>query len=251
MGRWGEGRHPLIQFERAKQSGPKNSHNDALVITVLLANYESSLGLVVWEKYKETPSNFTNVMWKLYVKAREETRMNHLRRHPRASGGRRLQKIRKVREHPPKVQPAEELMNVELILGDLEKSTRIGSQMEDTMHEEVIQCLRFNVDIFAWTSQDLEGIDPNVITHHLNIDPNIKLVKQKKRNFGPEKDKIIQAEVDKLLATRHIKEIQFFEWLTNVILVPSSGENGGCVSTLRISRRHAPRIFILYHKLIN
>ncbi|KAL0411187.1 UNVERIFIED_CONTAM: hypothetical protein Slati_3708400 [Sesamum latifolium] len=33
---------PLIQFGRAKQSGPKTCHNDALVITALLANYEVS-----------------------------------------------------------------------------------------------------------------------------------------------------------------------------------------------------------------
>ncbi|KAL0445763.1 UNVERIFIED_CONTAM: hypothetical protein Slati_1704200 [Sesamum latifolium] len=31
---------PIIQFEKAEHPGPKNSHNDALVITVLLANYE-------------------------------------------------------------------------------------------------------------------------------------------------------------------------------------------------------------------
>ncbi|KAL0405124.1 UNVERIFIED_CONTAM: hypothetical protein Slati_3826300 [Sesamum latifolium] len=31
---------PIIQFGRAEHSGPKSSHNDALVITALLANYE-------------------------------------------------------------------------------------------------------------------------------------------------------------------------------------------------------------------
>ncbi|KAL0446199.1 UNVERIFIED_CONTAM: hypothetical protein Slati_1747800 [Sesamum latifolium] len=31
---------PLIQFGRAEQSGPLASHNDALVITAVLANYE-------------------------------------------------------------------------------------------------------------------------------------------------------------------------------------------------------------------
>ncbi|KAL0416785.1 UNVERIFIED_CONTAM: hypothetical protein Slati_3510400 [Sesamum latifolium] len=31
---------PIIQFERVEHSGPKSSHNDALVITALLANYE-------------------------------------------------------------------------------------------------------------------------------------------------------------------------------------------------------------------
>ncbi|KAL0323473.1 UNVERIFIED_CONTAM: hypothetical protein Sangu_1966600 [Sesamum angustifolium] len=31
---------PLIQFGRTEKTGPKNSHNDVLVITALLANYE-------------------------------------------------------------------------------------------------------------------------------------------------------------------------------------------------------------------
>ncbi|KAL0462517.1 UNVERIFIED_CONTAM: hypothetical protein Slati_0139300 [Sesamum latifolium] len=40
---------------------------------------------------------------------------------------------------------------------------------------------------------------PGVITHHLNLDPTIRPIKQKKRHFGSEKDKIIQGEVNKLL----------------------------------------------------
>ncbi|KAL0451532.1 UNVERIFIED_CONTAM: hypothetical protein Slati_1131300 [Sesamum latifolium] len=72
--------------------------------------------------------------------------------------------------------------------------------------------------------QDLEGIDPGVITHHLNLDLTIRLIKQKKRHFGLEKDKIIQEEVNKLLTARHIREIQFLKWLSNVVLVPKLGE---------------------------
>ncbi|KAL0433973.1 UNVERIFIED_CONTAM: putative enzymatic polyprotein [Sesamum latifolium] len=101
-----------------------------------------------------------------------------------------------------------------------DKTIRIGSHLEGKTKEEIILYLQRNVDIFAWAPQDLEGIDPKVITHHLNIDPGIKPVKQKKRHFRTEKDKIIQAEVDKLMAARHIEEIQFPEWLSNVLLVP-------------------------------
>ncbi|KAL0446119.1 UNVERIFIED_CONTAM: Transposon Ty3-G Gag-Pol polyprotein [Sesamum latifolium] len=68
------------------------------------------------------------------------------------------------------------------------------------------------------------GINPEVITHHLNIDPRVRPVKQKKRHFGPEKDKIIQAEIDKLTTTGHVEEIQFPEWLSNVVLVPKPDE---------------------------
>ncbi|KAL0453306.1 UNVERIFIED_CONTAM: hypothetical protein Slati_1308700 [Sesamum latifolium] len=69
---------------------------------------------------------------------------------------------------------------------------------------------------FCMDPLDLEGIDPGVINHHLNIDPSVKPVKQKKRHFGPEKDKIIQVEVNKLLRTEHIRET--LEWLSNVVL---------------------------------
>ncbi|KAL0445743.1 UNVERIFIED_CONTAM: hypothetical protein Slati_1702200 [Sesamum latifolium] len=124
---------------------------------------------------------------------------------------------------PVKVQPVEELLNIEIILGHPDKTTRISSQMSEETKKEVVRCLQRNADIFTWTSQDLEGIGPKVITHYLKIDPSIKPVKQKKRHFGPEKNKIIQAEVDKLMTAGHIEEIQFPEWLSNVVLVLKPG----------------------------
>ncbi|KAL0440224.1 UNVERIFIED_CONTAM: hypothetical protein Slati_2505400 [Sesamum latifolium] len=73
-------------------------------------------------------------------------------------------------ETPAKV-PTEELLNIEVVPGSPDKTTRIGSHLREETKEEIIACLRCNADIFAWTPQDLEGIDPKVITHHLNIDP--------------------------------------------------------------------------------
>ncbi|KAL0400110.1 UNVERIFIED_CONTAM: hypothetical protein Sradi_2354300 [Sesamum radiatum] len=114
-------------------------------------------------------------------------------------------------ETTAKVQPVEKLLNIEIIPGNPEKTTRIGSHLGEEAKKEITLCLQRNADIFAWTPQDLQGIDPQVITHHLNIDPSYKLVKQKKRHFGPEKDRIIQAEVNKLMAAGYIEEIQFPE----------------------------------------
>ncbi|KAL0434519.1 UNVERIFIED_CONTAM: hypothetical protein Slati_2786200 [Sesamum latifolium] len=120
--------------------------------------------------------------------------------------------------------------------------------MNGKTKEEIILCLQHNANIFAWAPQDLEGIDPNVITYHLKTDLSIKPVKQKKRHFGPEKDKIIQAEVDKLMAVGHIEEIQFPEWLSNVVLVPNPGGNGECVLISEILTRHAPKISTPYRE---
>ncbi|KAL0412161.1 UNVERIFIED_CONTAM: hypothetical protein Slati_3805800 [Sesamum latifolium] len=45
---------PFIQFGRAKQSGPKISHGDALVIPVSLANYEVGRIFIDWKLRRHT-----------------------------------------------------------------------------------------------------------------------------------------------------------------------------------------------------
>ncbi|KAL0319884.1 UNVERIFIED_CONTAM: hypothetical protein Sradi_5249900 [Sesamum radiatum] len=62
-------------------------------------------------------------------------------------------------ETPAKVQPAEELLNIKIIPGNPDKTTRIGSHLGEEAKKERTLCLQCNADIFAWTLQDLEGID--------------------------------------------------------------------------------------------
>ena len=68
------------------------------------------------------------------------------------------------------------------------------------------------------------GIDPAVITHRLNTSPSFKPVKQKWRSFAPERQKAINEEVGKLLQAGAIREVEYPEWLANVVLVKN--ENG-------------------------
>ena len=63
------------------------------------------------------------------------------------------------------------------------------------------------------------GIDPAIITHRLNVSPSFKPVKQKRRSFAPERQKEIKEEVSKLLQAGAIREIEYPEWLANVVLV--------------------------------
>ncbi|KAL2231185.1 UNVERIFIED_CONTAM: hypothetical protein Sindi_1712900 [Sesamum indicum] len=82
-----------------------------------------------------------------------------------------------------------------------------------------IDFLSRNKDMFAWSPSDFKGIDPKVIVHHLNIDPQIKPVKQKKKMFGVERNRIIEEEVNKLLQAGFVREIQYTTWLSNVVIV--------------------------------
>lgn len=45
----------------------------------------------------------------------------------------------------------------------------------------------------------MQGIDPAIIVHRLNVDSQYKPVKQNRRSFNTEHYKAIKTEVDKLL----------------------------------------------------
>lgn len=58
----------------------------------------------------------------------------------------------------------------------------------------------------------MSGIDLDVISHQLNIDPSTRPVKQKKKKFAPERNKVIAEEVEKLLDVDFIREVHYPKW---------------------------------------
>ena len=73
-------------------------------------------------------------------------------------------------------EPTETLEDIPLDEDDLGKSIRIGADLEGKIKKDLIRFLRENIDVFAWSHEDMLGIDPSVITHRLNVYPSSKLV---------------------------------------------------------------------------
>ncbi|KAL0339302.1 UNVERIFIED_CONTAM: hypothetical protein Sangu_1452300 [Sesamum angustifolium] len=90
------------------------------------------------------------------------------------------------------------------------------------METLTIEFLRKNSDMFAWSPSNFKGVNPEVIVHRLNVDLQAKPVKQKKRSFRMEHNKIIEEEVEKLLRAGYVAEVQYMEWLSNVVVVPQA-----------------------------
>lgn len=65
----------------------------------------------------------------------------------------------------------------------------------------------------------MSRIDPQLVVHRLNVNPTLRLVKQKKRNFASERNQVIVEEVEKLLVARFIREVHCLDWLANIIMV--------------------------------
>ena len=116
-------------------------------------------------------------------------------------------------------KPIEVLEDIPLEEGNPEKFTRIGTSMKEKTKQDLVQFLRENIDVFAWSHEDMVGIDPNVIIHHLNVYSSSKLVCQKKRVFAPERDNDNKEEVQKLTTMQFIREVYYPDWLANVVMV--------------------------------
>ena len=68
------------------------------------------------------------------------------------------------------------------------------------------------------------GIDPAVITHKLNISPSFKPVKQRRRSFSLEMQKAINEVVNKLFQAKAIREVEYPDWLANVVLIKKAND---------------------------
>ena len=126
-------------------------------------------------------------------------------------------------------EPIEALEDIPLNEDDPGKSTRIRADLEGKIKKDLIRFLRENIDVFAWSHEDMPGIDPSVITHRLNVYPSSKPVRQKKRVFAPERDNTIKEKVQKLTLAKFIREVYYPDWLANVVMVKKSNGNGECV----------------------
>ena len=100
-----------------------------------------------------------------------------------------------------------------------EHKVQIGARLTDTLREQVISFLKTNHDYFAWSHEDMTGIDPEVAMHRLQVDPDYRPVKQKRRKFASEQNKINNDKIQKLIDIGSVREVQYLEWLTNVVIV--------------------------------
>ena len=74
-------------------------------------------------------------------------------------------------------------------------------------------------DVFAWSYEEMPGIDPSIVVHEIPTYPGVKPVRQCLRPMHPRKAAAIKAEVEKLLNAGFIYPIPLTEWVSNIFPV--------------------------------
>ncbi|KAG5541026.1 hypothetical protein RHGRI_021048 [Rhododendron griersonianum] len=95
----------------------------------------------------------------------------------------------------------------------------VGSELDEIERDQLIQFLKENIEVFAWTPYEMPGMSPDVIKHSLNVDPGRKSVIQKPRRSSVMHADALNEEVERLLDAGAIREVQYPTWLANPVVV--------------------------------
>ena len=103
------------------------------------------------------------------------------------------------------VNEMEALETMTLARDEADKTTRIGMTLSPGTRASLIQFLQENLDVFAWSHEDMPDIPTEIIQHKLNVNPASKPVQQRRRVFAPERDQVVRDEVARLLSAGFIQ----------------------------------------------
>lgn len=112
-----------------------------------------------------------------------------------------------------------EVENVKISYHGTKRRFQIGKGLSVGRKAQLTEFLKANLDVFAWSHEDMVGIDPRIMQHRLNVSPNYKPVRQKRRSMTTERYAALKEEVDKLLTSGLIREAQYPTWVSNPVLV--------------------------------
>ena len=101
--------------------------------------------------------------------------------------------------------------------------------LSSATRKELIDLLQDYNDVFAWSYQDMPGLDIDIMVHRLPLREECIPVKQKLRRVKLEMLLKIKEEVKKQLDAGFLKMAKYPQWVVNIVLVPKKMSKYGCV----------------------
>jgi hypothetical protein len=79
----------------------------------------------------------------------------------------------------------------------LRKELKIGTLITSEQRTKMIALLQEYLDVFAWSYEDMPGLDTNIVVHKIPLEEGCKPVKQKLRKAHPDIWIKVKAELEK------------------------------------------------------
>src|ERR1044072_3746107 len=133
--------------------------------------------------------------------------------------------VRLLQQEDRVIQPHEEQVQVVNLGTDEDrKEIKIGAGLESSVKERLVQMLRDYIEVFAWSYEDMPGLDIDIVVHRLPTKEGFLPVKQKVRRMRPEMSEKIKAEVMKQFNAGFLAVTSYPQWVANMLPVPKKDD---------------------------
>jgi len=137
-----------------------------------------------------------------------------------------------------------------LNLGDEDehKKVKIGNNMSREVRGKLWDLLKEFRDVFAWSYQDMPGLDIDIVQHKFPLKEECPPVKQKLRRMKPEMSLKIKEEVKKQFDAGLLAIAKYPQWVANIVPVPKKdGKVRMCIDYRDFNRASPNDNFPLPH----
>ncbi|GKV34054.1 hypothetical protein SLEP1_g42477 [Rubroshorea leprosula] len=124
-----------------------------------------------------------------------------------------------LREEKLKLQPNQKTETINLGAEDDKKEIKINVHLSTEERKELIEILAEFQNVFAWSYEDMPGLDLDIAVHAIPLYFEAKPVRQKLRRMKPGVLLKVKEEVQKLLDVNFIEVAMYPEWVANIVLV--------------------------------
>jgi hypothetical protein len=147
------------------------------------------------------------------------------------------------------LQPDKEQVDlVNLGTDEDKKEVKVGTMLGAEIKQGLIKLLKEYVDVFAWSYQDMPGLDTYIVVHKLPLKPECPPVKQKLRRTRPDMALKIRDEVKKQLDAGFLAVAKYPDWVANIVPVPKKdGKVRMCVDYRDLNKASPKDDFPLPH----
>ena len=129
-----------------------------------------------------------------------------------------------------------------------EKLVKIGVNFPKDMKFELIALLKEFKEIFAWSYQDMPGLDTEIVVHRIPVKPECPPLWQALQRMKSEIILKIKEEVEKQWKASFLIAIAYSDWVTNIVPVPKKDEKVRmCVDYRDLNQANPKDNFPLLH----
>lgn len=102
----------------------------------------------------------------------------------------------------PRLTEGGETEEIELVEGKLERTVKIGIDINPMLRVNMIGLMRKHADAFALFADEMPGINPDVIVHRSNVDISVRPIREKKEKLLHGKNSSHTGSSRKTIASR-------------------------------------------------